>query len=122
MTDGPADRDVIDLAAAGSDDRDRVVVGVMARCPELSQDAIAEAFAADLPVESIWIQIGEQVLDAIDALDERLAALEQTRSMENRTMTTTSEFEAKRAAEIEDVVAKTMRAMVDLEIEDQARE
>ena len=32
-------------------------------------------------------------------------------------MTTEAEFEAKRAAEIEDVVAKTMRAMVDLETE-----
>jgi hypothetical protein len=36
-------------------------------------------------------------------------------------MTTTSEFEAKRAAEIEDVAARTMRAMVDMVVEDKRR-
>lgn len=36
-------------------------------------------------------------------------------------MTTEAEFEAKRAAEIEDVVARTMRAMVDMVVEDKRR-
>lgn len=71
------DRDVIDTTT-GSDDHDRVIRIIAARCPEVSRDDIAEAFAADLPVESIWIEISERVIDAIDALDERLAALERT--------------------------------------------
>jgi hypothetical protein len=33
-------------------------------------------------------------------------------------MMTNAEFEAKRAREIEDIVAKTMRSMVDLVVED----
>lgn len=59
-------------------DTDRVRAIVRHRCPELSQDDIAKAFAADLPVESIWLEISERVIDAIDALDERLATLERT--------------------------------------------
>ena len=77
MDDGPADRDVIDVAAAGSDDRDRVRRIVIARCGDaLTEEEIADIFEPD-PSAAIWIEIGERVLDAVDALGERLTGIEQ---------------------------------------------
>ena len=76
MGDGPADRDVIDLTT-GSDDRDRVMRIVMARCADaLTEEEIADIFEPD-PSAAIWIEIGERVLDAVDALGERLDQIEQ---------------------------------------------
>ena len=52
---------------------------IIARCPELTEGEIAAAYATEPdPGASIWLEIGEQVLDVLGALDERLVALERT--------------------------------------------
>jgi hypothetical protein len=54
-------------------DTDRVLRIIAARCPELSQDDIAEAFTANLPAEIVPL-----IVDAIDALEAKLDGLEET--------------------------------------------
>ena len=72
MTDGPADRDAIDVTTTESDDHDRIMRIVMARGRDvLTEDEIAQAFAADLPAE-----IADLIVDAIDAIEAKVQALE----------------------------------------------
>ena len=60
------------------------------RAPEFSQSDLADAFRGDRgawnpaddersdPTESVWLALAERVLDAVEALEERLARLETT--------------------------------------------
>ena len=52
------DRDVIDLAATVTDDRDRVRRIIAARCPELSEAEIAEAFPTEFSEAEAGAEFG----------------------------------------------------------------
>ena len=52
---------------------------IAARAPELSEDDIADAYNTPTepdPGPAIWLEISERVLDAVEALEERLARIE----------------------------------------------
>ena len=61
-------------------DRDRVMRIIMARCGDvLSEDEVAAAFGADAANASteamLPVEIGEQILAVVEALDEKVDAL-----------------------------------------------
>jgi hypothetical protein len=83
-------RDILDVAIPTAEDhldlhRKYCRAVISARAPEFRPAEIADAFGAEFsaraendPTESIWLEISERVLDAVEALEERLDRLERT--------------------------------------------
>jgi hypothetical protein len=85
------DRDVIDIAIPANPSTaqghlDWVRDLIAHRAPEIDASDIADAFRGDNPGDDdepdagagIWLEVAERVIDAIQALEERLDRLERT--------------------------------------------
>jgi hypothetical protein len=69
------------LVSSSDTDVHRVNDLIRARCPELSEADLADAYGISTELESdlgasIWIELSERVLDAVEALEERLTRIE----------------------------------------------
>ena len=85
MTIADHDDDIIDIPIPNAEDhlaihREYCRRVIAARAPELEPAEIAEAYGVptepDDAGESVWLQVAEQVLDALSEVDERLTRIE----------------------------------------------
>ena len=86
MTTDTLDRDIIDVTIPTAEDhlaahREYCRSVIAARVPEVSEDEIADAYGITTEFESypgvaIWTEVAERVLDAVEALEERLSRIE----------------------------------------------
>jgi hypothetical protein len=60
-----------------TDDRDRVLRLIMARCPELSDRDLALLVAAAPDPDAIPSSVADKILDVVLALEDRMTALEE---------------------------------------------